>query len=100
MILRQKYLDRLIAYQDTDLVKVVTGIRRCGKSTLLDMMRDHLARQGVPESRLLTFRMESMELSGIADYRELYDLVMRTPHRLVRSWQRNSALLSSPTLRI
>ena len=77
MIIRQKYLDRLIAYQDTDLVKIVTGIRRCGKSTLLDMMRDHLARQGVPESRLLTFRMESMELSGIADYRELYDLVMR-----------------------
>ena len=77
MIIRQKYLDKLIAYQDTDLVKVVTGIRRCGKSTLLDMMRDHLARQGVPESRLLTFRMESMELSGIADYRELYDLVMR-----------------------
>ena len=50
MIIRQKYLDRLIAYQDTDLVKVVTGIRRCGKSTLLDMMRDHLRRQGVPES--------------------------------------------------
>ena len=35
MIVRQKYLDKLIAFQDTDLVKVVTGIRRCGKSTCL-----------------------------------------------------------------
>lgn len=76
MIIRQKYLDRLIAFQDTDLVKVVTGVRRCGKSTLLDMMREHLASQGVPDSRLLTFKMESMEFEDIADYRELYDRVI------------------------
>lgn len=76
MIVRQKYLDKLIAFQDTDLVKVVTGIRRCGKSTLLDMMRDYLAAQGVPENRLLTFKMESMELASIAGYRELYNLVV------------------------
>lgn len=76
MIIRQKYLDELIAFQDTDLIKVVTGIRRCGKSTLLDMMREHLARQGVPENRLITFKMESMELSTITDYRELYDLAI------------------------
>ena len=43
---RSRYLDRLIAFQDTDLIKIVTGIRRCGKSTLLDMMREHLAQQG------------------------------------------------------
>ncbi|AJC11599.1 ATPase [Berryella intestinalis] len=76
MITRQKYLDKLIAFQDTDLVKVVTGIRRCGKSTLLDMMKRHLAEQGVEENRLLTFKMESMELAGITDYRGLYDLVV------------------------
>ena len=76
MIIRQKYLDKLISFQDSDLVKVVTGIRRCGKSTLLDMMREHLAQQGVPENRLLTFKMESMELAGISNYRALYDLVV------------------------
>ncbi len=76
MIIRQKYLDKLTAFQDTDLVKVVTGIRRCGKSTLLDMMREHLAQQGIPENRLLTFKMESMEFASITDYRELYDLVI------------------------
>ncbi len=77
MIIRQKYLDKLIAFQDSGLVKVVTGIRRCGKSTLLDMMREHLAQQGVPEDRLLTFKMESIELAGITDYRALYDLVVK-----------------------
>ncbi len=75
MIVRQKYLDRLIAFQDTDLVKVITGVRRCGKSTLLEMMREHLAAQGVPASRLVTFKMESMEFADVADYRDLYERV-------------------------
>ena len=75
MIVRQKYLDELIAFQDQDLIKVVTGVRRCGKSTLLDMMREHLAAQGVPERRLVTFKMESMEFDGIGDYRDLYQIV-------------------------
>jgi predicted AAA+ superfamily ATPase len=75
MIIRQKYLDQLIAFQDQDLVKVVTGMRRTGKSTLLDMMRKHLANQGVPESRLPTFKMESMEFASVSDYRDLYAIV-------------------------
>lgn len=57
------------------MVKVVTGVRRCGKSTLLDMMRQHLAKSGIPERRLLSFKMESMEFDGIDDYRTLYTLV-------------------------
>jgi predicted AAA+ superfamily ATPase len=75
MIIRQKYLDELIRFQDKDLVKVVTGVRRSGKSTLLDMMREHLRNQGVPETSLLTFKMESMEYDTVADYRDLYALV-------------------------
>ena len=74
MIIRQKYLDQLMAFRDKDLVKVVTGVRRCGKSTLLDMTREELERQGVPKERLLSFKMESMEYDGL-DYRGLYDLV-------------------------
>ena len=57
MIIRQKYLDQLMAFRDKDLVKVVTGVRRCGKSTLLDMMREELERQGVPRERPLSFKM-------------------------------------------
>lgn len=77
MIIRQKYLDKLIAFQDTDLVKVVTGVRRCGKSTLLEMMKQHLSEQGVPDDRLVTFKMESLEFADIIDYRDLYQAVKR-----------------------
>lgn len=73
MIIRGKYLDQLMAFKDKDLVKVITGVRRCGKSTLLDMMRNRLAEDGVSEERLLMFKMESMEFDGL-DYRGLYRL--------------------------
>ncbi len=75
MIVRQKYLDKLMAFQDTDLIKVITGVRRCGKSTLLEMMKRHLAARGIPESRLVTFKMESLEFADIEDYRDLYKRV-------------------------
>jgi len=75
MIIRQKYLDELIRFQGQDLVKVVTGVRRSGKSTLLDMMREYLRDQGVPEASLLTFKMESMEYDTVTDYHDLYALV-------------------------
>lgn len=76
MIPREKYLSELIRFQDKDVIKVVTGVRRCGKSTLLDLMADHLARQGVASERILFFKMESMEFDGVReDYRALYALV-------------------------
>lgn len=75
LIARKQYLDQLVAFQDTDLIKVITGIRRCGKSTLLDLMRLHLERSGVPSSRLITFKMESLEYEGITDYLSLYRAV-------------------------
>ena len=74
MIVREKYLNQLLAFKDKDLIKVITGVRRCGKSTLLDMMREHLKASGIPEERLLSFKMESMEYDGL-DYRGLYNLV-------------------------
>ena len=72
MVPRNRYLEKLIAFRDTDVIKVVTGMRRCGKSTLLDMMRKHLEDNGVPSECLLTFKMESFELEGVRDWRELY----------------------------
>jgi len=76
MIERPRYLDQLKAFQDKDLVKVVTGVRRCGKSTLLSLMQDELLRQGVSQERVLSFQMESMEFDGIGSYRDLYDIVV------------------------
>jgi len=73
MILREKYLQDLIRFQDTEMIKVVTGVRRSGKSTLLEMMAEHLAKEGVSRERILFFRVESMEFDSVrGDYRELY----------------------------
>lgn len=76
LIERPRYLGKLTAFQDRDLIKVVTGIRRCGKSTLLELMQRELRSQGVPENRVLTFKMESMEFDGIT-YQELYKLIIK-----------------------
>ena len=50
---RDLYLNKLIAFRDTEPVKVVTGIRRCGKSSLLKLMAEYLKRTGVEESQVL-----------------------------------------------
>lgn len=75
IVKRKKYLDRLLEFQDEDLIKIVTGVRRCGKSTLLEMMREHLIANGVPESRTAMLKMESLEFGDLPDYRALYKLI-------------------------
>lgn len=74
MFTRQKYLNQLLAFKDKDLIKVVTGVRRCGKSTLLNMMQEYLRCHGVSDERILSFKMESMDYDGLT-YKELYNLV-------------------------
>lgn len=56
---RDLYLNKMIAFQDTEPVKVVTGIRRCGKSSLLRLMTIHLKEQGIPDDQILEMNFES-----------------------------------------
>jgi hypothetical protein len=69
------YLSQLISYRDTPLIKVVTGIRRCGKSTLLELWKQELLRSGVPAKNIIHINFESMQFDAIKDYRSLYTLV-------------------------
>ena len=58
---RDLYLNQLIAFQDKEPVKVITGIRRCGKSSLLLLMQKHLLETGITQEQILSMNFESME---------------------------------------
>ena len=61
MIDRPLYVDKIMAYTDTPFVKILTGIRRCGKSTILKMIMGRLRDCGIPENRIVSYRFDSME---------------------------------------
>jgi len=71
---RDLYLNQLIAFQDTEPVKVVTGIRRCGKSSLLKLMQKHLTETGIQQNQIIAMNFESMECRDM-DVREFYNYV-------------------------
>ena len=72
LIQRPTYLSRALAFRDTDLVKVVTGVRRCGKSSLLALVREHLFAEGIPQEALVSANLESLGL-GIRSGNDLYE---------------------------
>ena len=68
---RDLYLNRMIAFQDTEMIKVMTGIRRCGKSSLMKLMAEHLRESGVQEMQIIEMNFESMRFSEM-DERDFY----------------------------
>ncbi len=78
LINRPLYLSQLVQHRDVDLIKIVTGIRRCGKSSLLDLFHRYLTEQGVPESRIIHMNMESLRYRNLTGYQSFYDYVGQT----------------------
>lgn len=58
---RSHYLEKLIEFKDTDFVKIITGIRRCGKSSLMKLMIKHLLDNGIEKNQIIQINFESME---------------------------------------
>jgi len=61
MIYRPTYVEKIMAYTDTPFVKILTGVRRCGKSTILRMIMDKLRERGIPDKQIVSYRFDSME---------------------------------------
>lgn len=75
LIDRPEYLNQLIQHRDVDLVKIITGIRRCGKSSLLDLFHAHLSRSGVADANIIHMNLESLRYRGLASYLDFYDYI-------------------------
>lgn len=75
LINRPEYLNQLIQHRDVDLVKIVTGIRRCGKSSLLDLFHQYLSDSGVPDANIIHMNLESLRYRDLTDYLSFYDYV-------------------------
>ena len=72
MIVRPHYLDELKKYRDVSLVKILAGIRRCGKSTILDMLREDLLANGVRPEQIIERRYTSLDLGDLPAAKDMY----------------------------
>lgn len=80
MVKRTNYLNRLKQWQDRPVIKVVTGMRRCGKSTLLEQFQQELRSEGVPEERIVALNFEALENEALLDCRTLYRHIVDRLH--------------------
>lgn len=76
MVQRKEYLKLLNQWKDDNVIKVITGIRRCGKSTLLNMFREDLIRRGVREEQIIYINFEDLQFEELKDYANLYQYIV------------------------
>ena len=74
MIERPEYLEELKRWKDKDVIKVITGIRRCGKSTLFELFINYLKENGIKNNQIIHINLEDADYN-FKDYKELYDYV-------------------------
>ena len=74
MIFRENYVKKIMAFTDTPFVKVLTGVRRCGKSTIMQMIMDELRKKGISEERIVSYRFDSMEYEDMTA-KHLYEMI-------------------------
>ena len=75
MIERTEYLKRLETWKNTQLIKVITGIRRCGKSTLLQQFQDRLRTDSIQSANIISINFEDLEYEDLLDYKALYHYI-------------------------
>lgn len=74
MINRELYINKLLSYKDTEFIKVITGIRRCGKSSLLKIFKDEILKEN-KKANIIYMNFESFEFDDIKNYKEMHDWI-------------------------
>jgi predicted AAA+ superfamily ATPase len=77
MINRPMYIDKIMPYVDTPFTKILTGVRRCGKSTILKLIMEQLKARGISEERIVSYRFDSMEYEGMTAKQMYADIKSR-----------------------
>ncbi|MGL4393216.1 MAG: ATP-binding protein [Fusobacteriaceae bacterium] len=72
---RDSYLNELLLFKDKKIIKVITGMRRCGKSSLLLLLKENLLKNGVKEQNIISINFESMDYDSITDYKILNSFI-------------------------
>lgn len=73
MIIREEYLKKLFTYMDAPIIKILAGIRRCGKSTILEMLHKELISKGIDESNIICKRYTSFEIDDCYTAKDMYN---------------------------
>ena len=75
MVQRRQYMNKLIKMKDEKVIKVITGIRRCGKSTLLTLFQTYLKQTGVEDNQIISINFEDMNYEPLLNYQKLYEFI-------------------------
>ena len=78
MIYRPDYMEKIKVFKDKPLVKILTGVRRCGKSTILQMLKEELVRDGVPAENIIEKRYTDMDIPENISAKQMYDELIGT----------------------
>ena len=74
---RNEYLDKLITFKDKNIIKIITGIRRCGKSTLMEIYQDYLRSIGIEEKQIIAINFEDYDFRSLRDPAKLHTGALR-----------------------
>ena len=72
LIQRKEYLDKLIAFREKQIIKVITGVRRCGKSTLMELYQRYLLQQGISPEQIISINLEDYDFDELREAPKLY----------------------------
>lgn len=74
MLIRKSYVDQIMPFIDMPLVKILTGVRRCGKSTIMLMLMDELKKKGIPENCIVRFNFDTLEWQNV-DAKQVFEII-------------------------
>ena len=76
MLKRDEYIKKIVPFIDKDVIKVLTGIRRSGKSVMLKLLMEELKNRGINEKQFIYINFENLKYRNLKNYKKLYDFIL------------------------